>query len=171
MSSRESVSRLEVDRSITSDRVLDVLVELFVDRGVPKHLRCDNGPEFIAKSLREHLENTDVEMLCIEPGSPWENGYVESFNSRLRDELLNAEEFEDLAEAKWHLAHTTRCVLTALWATRPRPSSRRGVPLPLRSLRSTSTPLRPKKQRKPLPKPNSHNHWYRKLGHLRSVPA
>lgn len=94
---------LEADRSITSDRVLDMLVQLFVARGVPKHLRCDNGPEFIAKSLRKHLENTDIETLYIEPGSPWENGYVESFNSRLRDELLNVEEFEDLAEARWHL--------------------------------------------------------------------
>ena len=94
---------LEADRSITSDRVLDMLVQLFVDRGVPKHLRCDNGPEFIAKSLRKHLENTDIETLYIEPGSPWENGYVESFNSRLRDELLNVEEFADLAEARWHL--------------------------------------------------------------------
>ena len=99
---RECLS-LEADRSITSDRVLDMLVQLFVDRGVPKHLRCDNGPEFIAKSLRKHLENTDIETLYIEPGSPWENGYVESFNSRLRDELLNVEEFEDLAEARWHL--------------------------------------------------------------------
>ena len=99
---RECLS-LDVGRSITSDRVLDVLVELFVDRGVPKHLRCDNGPEFIANSLRKHLANTDVETLYIEPGSPWENGYVESFNSRFRDELLNVEEFEDLAEARWHI--------------------------------------------------------------------
>ncbi len=83
---------LDVARSITSDRVLDVLVELFVDRGVPVHIRCDNGPEFVARTLQQHLENTDVETLYIEPGSPWENGYVESFNSRFRDELLNLEE-------------------------------------------------------------------------------
>ena len=94
---------LDVGRSITSDRVLDILVELFVDRGVPKCLRCDNGPEFIAKTLRTHLAKTDVETLYIEPGSPWENAYVESFNSRFRDELLNAEEFEDLPEARWHI--------------------------------------------------------------------
>ena len=79
---------LNVGLSITSDRVLDVLVELFVDRGVPTHLRCDNGPEFIAKTLQQHLRNTDVETLYIEPGSPWENGYCESFNARFRDELL-----------------------------------------------------------------------------------
>ena len=99
---RECLS-LDVARSITSDRVLDVLVELFVDRNIPKHLRCDNGPEFIAHSLRRHLENTNVETLYIEPGSPWENGYVESFNSRFRDELLNIDEFEDLVEARWHI--------------------------------------------------------------------
>lgn len=94
---------LKVARSITSDRVLDALVELFKSRGVPRHLRCDNGPEFIAQTLRDHLANTTVETLYIEPGSPWENGYVESFNSRFRDELLNREEFEDLTEACWHI--------------------------------------------------------------------
>ena len=95
---------LDVGRSITSDRVLDVLVELFVDQGVPSHLRCDNGPEFVAKTLQQHLANTDVETLYIAPGSPWENGYVESFNSRFRDELLNMEEFKNMKEACWHIA-------------------------------------------------------------------
>lgn len=97
---RECLS-LEVNRSITSERVLDVLVDLFVTRGVPGHIRCDNGPEFIATAIREHLERTGVNTLYIEPGSPWENGYAESFFSRLRDELLNCEEFENLAEADW----------------------------------------------------------------------
>ena len=96
-------SALDVGRSITSDRVLDVLVELFVDHGVPSHLRCDNGPEFVAKTLHQHLVNSDVETLYIEPGSPWGNGYVESFNSRFRDELLNMEEFENMKEARWHI--------------------------------------------------------------------
>ena len=99
---RECLS-LDVGRSITSDRVLDVLVELFKTRGMPAHVRCDNGPEFIAQTLRDHLAKADVETLYIEPGSPWENGYVESFNSRFRDELLNMEEFEDLPEARWHI--------------------------------------------------------------------
>ena len=103
---------LDVARSITSDRVLDVLVELFVDRGVPVHIRCDNGPEFVAKTLRQHLENTDVETLYIEPGSPWENGYVESFNSRFRDELLNVEEFENMKEARWHIERWQRAYNT-----------------------------------------------------------
>jgi transposase InsO family protein len=92
---------LEVDRSITSDRVLDVLTSLFLTRGVPKHIRSDNGPEFIAKAMCRHGEQAGLEMLYIEPGAPWENGYAESFFSRLRDELLNVEEFMTLSEARW----------------------------------------------------------------------
>jgi putative transposase len=92
---------LEVDRSITADKVLDVLLNLFMTRGVPKHIRSDNGPEFIATAISDYLDRTDVKVLYIEPGSPWENGYAESFFSRLRDELLNCEEFTDLAEARW----------------------------------------------------------------------
>ena len=70
------------------------------NRGVPKHIRSDNGPEFIAKALKGWLENLGIETLYIEPGSPWENGYAESFNSRFRDEFLALEEFENLAVAK-----------------------------------------------------------------------
>jgi len=92
---------LEVDRSITAEKVVDVLVNLFMTRGVPRHIRSDNGPEFIAKAIGEHAWRTGLEMLYVEPGSPWENGYAESFNSRLRDELLNCEEFANLAEARW----------------------------------------------------------------------
>lgn len=92
---------LEVDRSLTSDRVLDVLTNLFLTRGMPRHIRSDNGPEFIATAIRRHAEQSGLEMLYIEPGSPWENGFAESFFSRLRDELLNCEEFANLAEARW----------------------------------------------------------------------
>jgi transposase InsO family protein len=92
---------LEVDRSITSDRIVDVLTNLFLTRGVPRHIRSDNGPEFIAKAIRRHGDAAGLEMLYIEPGSPWENGFAESFFSRLRDELLNCEEFENLPEARW----------------------------------------------------------------------
>jgi transposase InsO family protein len=92
---------LEVDRGITADRVLDVLTNLFLTRGVPRHIRSDNGPEFIAHAIRRHSEQAGLEMLYIEPGSPWENGFAESFFSRLRDELLNCEEFANLAEARW----------------------------------------------------------------------
>ena len=83
------------------DRVLDVLTSLFLTRGVPRHIRSDNGPEFIAHAIRRHGEQAGLEMLYIEPGSPWENGFAESFFSRLRGELLNCEEFANLAEARW----------------------------------------------------------------------
>jgi len=92
---------LEVDRSITADKVVDVLTSLFLTRGVPKHIRSDNGPEFIAQAISKHVERAGLEMLYIEPGSPWENGFAESFFSRLRDELLNCEEFANLAEGRW----------------------------------------------------------------------
>jgi transposase InsO family protein len=91
---------LEVNRRMTSDDVLDALRDLFVVRGVPQHIRSDNGPEFIAQAIRRFLASAGVETLYIEPGSPWQNGYAESFNSRLRDELLNAEVFENVPEAQ-----------------------------------------------------------------------
>jgi transposase InsO family protein len=97
---------LEVSRSLTSERVLDVLRDLFVIRGTPQYLRSDNGPEFIAAAVRRWLAKAGVQTLYIEPGSPWENGYNESFNSRLRDELLNREEFDSVRNA---------CRLGAAW--------------------------------------------------------
>ena len=91
---------LEVNRSMTSRGVAEALIGLFTTRGVPRHIRCDNGPEFIAATIRRLAQLTGVEALYIAPGSPWENGYAESFHSRLRDELLNAEVFADVREAK-----------------------------------------------------------------------
>lgn len=91
---------LEVSRSMSSGDVIDVLSELIAIRGMPKHVRCDNGPEFIAAALRSWLELSGVRTLYIEPASPWQNGYAESFHSRLRDELLDMEVFERLREAK-----------------------------------------------------------------------
>jgi transposase InsO family protein len=91
---------LEVERGMTSDDVVDRLVEAFKARGVPAHIRSDNGGEFIAKAITRLAAITCVEMLYIAPGSPWENGYAESFHSRLRDELLSAEMFEGLHDAK-----------------------------------------------------------------------
>lgn len=87
-------------RHITSGDVIDQLYELFLLRGVPGHLRSDNGPEFTAKAVRRWLSRVGVNTLFIEPGSPWENGYVESFNSKLRDELLHCEIFTTIVEAK-----------------------------------------------------------------------
>jgi transposase InsO family protein len=89
-----------VQRRITSVDVLERLYWLFLVRGTPEHIRSDNGPEFTAKAVREWLGRVEVKTLYIEPGSPWENGYVESFNSKLRDELLNLEAFDTLLEAK-----------------------------------------------------------------------
>ena len=96
---RESLA-LKVDRSIRSEDVIDTLAELFAMRGVPGHVRSDNGPEFIAHAIRRWLEQVEVKTLYIEPGAPWENGYAESFNSRFRDELLATEEFENVAVAR-----------------------------------------------------------------------
>ena len=89
-----------VDRRITSEDVIDQLFNLFVLRGIPEHIRSDNGPEFTAKAVRGWLNRLGIRTLFIEPGSPWENGYIESFNGKLRDELLNREIFMTLTEAK-----------------------------------------------------------------------
>jgi putative transposase len=91
---------LKVGRSLKSEDVLATLTELFVERGTPAYIRSDNGSEFTAKAVREWLERLEVQTLFIEPGSPWENGYVESFNGKLRDELLNGEIFYTLREAE-----------------------------------------------------------------------
>ena len=97
--SRECLA-IDVERSLQSIDVLERLADLFVERGMPDYIRSDNGPEFTAKQLRAWLERLGVGTLFIDPGSPWENGYVESFNGKLRDECLSREEFTTLAEAK-----------------------------------------------------------------------
>jgi putative transposase len=104
---------LEVRRSFKSGDVIDVLNELLAIRGAAKHIRSDNGPEFIAQAIGAWLESARVQTLYIEPGAPWENGYAESFHGRLRDELLDAELFGCLAEAKmlstqWRLEYNHR---------------------------------------------------------------
>jgi transposase InsO family protein len=96
---RECLAML-VKRRITSQEVIDKLFEQFILRGIPGHIRSDNGPEFTAKAIRGWLNRIGVKTLFIEPGSPWENGYVESFNGKLRDELLNREIFTTLTEAR-----------------------------------------------------------------------
>jgi putative transposase len=89
-----------VARKITNQDVIDILFNLFIFRGIPKHIRSDNGPEFTAKAIRRWLHKLGVSTLFIEPGSPWENGYIESFNGKMRDELLDREIFTTLDEAK-----------------------------------------------------------------------
>jgi putative transposase len=91
---------MRVARKINSQAVIDELFNLFIFRGIPEHIRSDNGPEFTAKAVRKWLGRLGVKTLFIERGSPWENGYIESFNGKLRDELLNREIFTTLEEAK-----------------------------------------------------------------------
>ena len=91
---------IDVDRRLDSEDVLYRLGRLFVERGVPEHIRSDNGPEFTAEAVRAWLPRVGVKTLFIEPGSPWENGYIESFSGKLRDELLNGEIFYTLHEAQ-----------------------------------------------------------------------
>jgi putative transposase len=103
---------IDVARKLTSEDLLERLSDLFICRGVPDYVRSDNGPEFTAHRVRDWLKTVEVKTLFIEPGSPWENGYVESFNGKLRDELLNREVFDTLLEAKvlierWRQAYNT----------------------------------------------------------------
>jgi len=91
---------LEVGRGMTAAAVCTVLARVVRERRAPRHIRSDNGPEFIAKAIRAWTAGVGLETLYIEPGAPWENGYAESFNSKVRDELLNAEEFGSELEAR-----------------------------------------------------------------------
>jgi len=97
---------IKVGRHLRSQDVLECLGDLFIRRGIPEHIRSDNGAEFTAHAVRRWLKRLGVRTLYIEPGSPWENGYIESFNGKLRDELLNGEIFDTLLEAR---------VLTEWW--------------------------------------------------------
>jgi len=103
--SRECLA-IDVGRHLTSTEVLYKLSELFIIHGIPDYIRSDNGSEFTAKAIRKWLQRVGVKTAYIEPGSPWENGYIESFNGKLRDELLNGEIFDTILEAK---------VLTEMW--------------------------------------------------------
>lgn len=136
---------IEVARKLKSEDVLAKLTELFVSRGVPEHIRSDNGSEFTAKEVRRWLSNLGVRTLYIEPGSPWENGYCESFNGKLRDEHLNGEIFDTLLEAK---------VLTERWRrqyNRIRPHSSLGYQPP------APVAIEPKSPVSATPRRNSSN--------------
>ena len=91
---------IRVDRKLKSINVIDVLSDLFILRGVPEHIRSDNGPEFVAKSVQQWITAVGAKTAYIAPGSPWENGFIESFNARLRDELLDGEIFYSIKEAR-----------------------------------------------------------------------
>ena len=96
---REALA-IRVARKLNSTDVIDVLSDLFILRGVPGHIRSDNGPEFIAQAVQDWIKAVGAKTAYIAPGSPWENGYVESFNARFRDELLDGEIFYSLKEAQ-----------------------------------------------------------------------
>ena len=122
---RESLA-IVVARNFRSEDVMHCLADLFLDRGVPDYIRSDNGPEFTATAIREWLPRLGAKTLFIEPGSPWENGYIESFNGKLRDELLNGEIFYNLKEAQvliedWRVKYNTVRPHSALGYRPPAP--------------------------------------------------
>jgi len=147
---------LKVDRSITAEDVIDTLAELFAMRGVPGAVRSDNGPEFVAQAIQRWLSRVDVQTRYIAPGSPWENGYAESFHSRLRDEFLGLEIFDSLPAAR---------ALTAAWREdynhcRPHGSLGYQTPAEFAAACAASTPAAPAlqqhtrtQQEEPLPQP------------------
>ena len=117
---------IRVERKLNSTDVIDILSDQFILRGIPGHIRSDHGPEFIAKAVREWIAAVGARTAFIEPGSPWENGYCESFNSKLRDELLNGEIFYSLAEARtvietWRQHYNTRRPHSSLGYRPPAP--------------------------------------------------
>ena len=126
---------IHVARRIRASDVIDILADVMQVRGVPTHLRSDNGPEMIARVLRRWLGQLGTQPVYISPGSPWENGYCESFNGRLRDELLNGEIFYTLREAqvlieRWRVFYNTRRPHSALGYRPPAPETWLGKPLP-----------------------------------------
>jgi transposase InsO family protein len=125
---------IEVARRLLADDVLYRLAELLVHWGTPEYIRSDNGPEFTAKAVRQWLGRVGVGTLYIEPGSPWENGYIESFNGKLRDELLNGEPFYTLWEAqvvieRWRQAYNQVRPHSALGYRPPAPEAIEPQPL------------------------------------------
>ena len=125
---------IDVSRKLTSEDILERLSALFVRQGVPDNIRSDNGSEFTATRVREWLGRVGVKTLSIEPGSPWENGYTESFNGKLRDELLARGVFDTLLEGKvlierWRKGCNTVRPHSSLGYRPPAPESRRPCPL------------------------------------------
>ncbi len=120
--------KIRIERNLKAVDAIDVLSDLFTLRGVPGHIRSDNGPEFIAKAVQEWVAAVGAKAAYIAPGSPWENGYIESFNARLRDELLNGEIFYSLYEAQvlieaWRRHYNTARPHSALGYKPPAPEA------------------------------------------------
>jgi putative transposase len=116
-------------RRLNSRNVIEVVANAMIEHGIPEHIRSDNGPEFVAKQLRKWLADIGTQTLYIEPGSPWENGYCESFNSKLRDEFLNGEIFYSLKEVqvlaeRWRIYYNTLRPCSSLGYRSPAPAAR-----------------------------------------------
>ena len=127
---------IRVARRINSFGVIEALSDVMLHRGIPDHIRSDNGPEMTAKVARDWLTQVGAKTLFIAPGSPWENGYNESFNGKLRDELLNGEIFYSLKEAKvvieqWRKHYNTKRPHSALGYRPPAPVAYSPIPNPL----------------------------------------
>jgi len=125
--SRECLE-IRVKRKLNSTDVIEVLTDLFILRGIPAYIRSDNGPEFVAEAVQRWISAVGAKTAYIEPGSPWENGYCESFNARFRDELLNGEIFCSLSEAQiiieqWRRFYNTRRPHSALGYRPPAPET------------------------------------------------
>lgn len=129
---------IQVGRQIRSEDVIICLMDLFLMHGTPEHIRSDNGPEFTAKTVRGWLNRLGVKTLFIEPGSPWENGYIESFNGKLRDELLNLEIFDTILEARvltetWRREYNRIRPHSSLGYRPPAPETKESLPIMGRS--------------------------------------
>ena len=142
---------IRVRRRLNATDVIDVLTDLFLLRGIPGHIRSDNGPEFIAAGVRSWIAAVGARAAYIEPGSPWENGYCESFNARLRDELLDGEIFYSLKEAQtvietWRRHYNTARPHSALGYRPPAPESVPWPPAPasLRAARAAPQTMVPR---------------------------
>jgi hypothetical protein len=170
---RESLL-IRAERRWSSAKVISALADVMVWKGVPEHLRSDNGPEFVAKDLRKWLADTGAKTLYLEPGSPWENGYCESFNSKLRDEFLNGEIFYSIKELRvlaerWRVHYNTVRPHSSLGYKPPAPeawliSQERGMEKwkPLRASHFSTPPtatIRTQDKRATLTP-----HWYKTSG-------
>ena len=125
--SRECLA-IHVDRKLNSGNVIDILSDLFILRGIPSFIRSDNGPEFVAEAVRDWIKAVGAKTAYIEPGSPSENGYCESFNARFRDEFLNGKIFDSLPEAQilieeWRKRYNTKRPHSALGYRPPAPET------------------------------------------------
>ena len=125
--SRECLA-IKVKRKLNPGDVIDALSDLFILRGVPAYIRSDNGVEFIAQAVQDWIKAVGAKTAYIQPGSPWENGYCEGFNARIRDELLNGEVFYSLREAQilieqWRKHYNTKRAHSALGYRPPAPES------------------------------------------------